>query len=171
MAASQISLKGRALRYLSMREHSRLELARKLARHVQQGDDVDALLDTLEAADWLSQERFSEALIHRRAARYGNSRIVAELQSHGVGGEALLELKAGLAANETTRACEVWRRKFGTVAADSCARAKQTRFLLQRGFTQCAIQVALCGFEPDQEREQDRGRGRGRGQDQDQDQD
>lgn len=150
MAGSHISLKGRALRYLSMREHSRLELGRKLARHAQEGDDVEALLDTLEAADWLSQERFSESLIHRRAARYGNSRIVAELQSHGVGGEALLALKAGLVEDETARACEVWRRKFGTVAADTAARAKQTRFLLQRGFTHRAIQAALRGLEPDQ---------------------
>jgi regulatory protein len=77
-----------------LREHSRLELARKLARHAEEGDDVEALLDLLEKNNWLSQERFSESLIHRRAARYGNSRIVAELQSHGVNGEALQELKS-----------------------------------------------------------------------------
>ena len=147
MAALKISLRGRALRLLSMREHSRLELGRKLARHVQEGEDIDALLDALEADNWLSQERFSEALIHRRAARFGNSRIVAELQSHGVAGDALQELKAGLAQGETARACEVWRRKFGSVAADAQERGKQIRFLMQRGFSQRAIQVALKGGE------------------------
>ena len=150
MATPHISLKGRALRFLSMREHSRLELGRKLARHAQEGDDVEALLDTLEAANWLSQERFSEALIHRRAARFGNSRIMAELQSHGVQGEALQELKAGLTQDETARACAVWRRKFGSVAADAAQRGKQIRFLMQRGFSQSAIAVALKGLEPDE---------------------
>ena len=145
MAAPQLSLKGRALRYLSMREHSRLELGRKLARYAEEGDDVEALLDLLEKNNWLSQERFSEALIHRRTARYGNSRIVAELQSHGVNGEALQELKSGLADSETERCLEVWNRKFGTVAADPQARNKQMRFLLQRGFSQRAVQKALKG--------------------------
>lgn len=149
MAAPPISLKARALRFLSMREHSRLELRRKLARHAQEGDDIDALLDVLAAANWLSEQRFSEALIHRRAARFGNSRIVAELQSHGVGGDALRELKAGLAQDETARACEVWRKKFGSVALDAAQRGKQMRFLMQRGFSQRAVQAAIKGIEPD----------------------
>jgi regulatory protein len=150
MAAPQLSLKGRALRYLSMREHSRLELGRKLARYAEEGDDVEALLDLLEKNNWLSQERFSEALINRRAARYGNSRIVAELQSHGVNGEALQELKSGLADSEIARACEVWQRKFGTVAADPQERNKQMRFLLQRGFSQRAVQKAMKGVDFDE---------------------
>ena len=149
MAAQQLSLKGRALRYLSMREHSRLELGRKLARYAEEGDDIEALLDLLEKNNWLSQERFAETLIHRRAARFGNSRIVAELQSHGVNGEALQELKAGLAEDETARCCEVWQRKFGTVAADPAERNKQMRFLLQRGFSQRAVQAALRGAPED----------------------
>jgi len=151
MARPQLSLKGRALRYLSMREHSRLELARKLARHAEEGDDVGALLDFLEKNNWLSQERFSESLIHRRAARYGNSRIVAELQSHGVSGEALQELRGGLNDSEAARACDVWRRKFGTVAQDAIERGKQMRFLMQRGFSQRAVRAAMQGRDLDDE--------------------
>jgi regulatory protein len=141
----ELSLKARALRYLSTREHSRRELGRKLARYAEEGDDVEALLDFLEKNNWLSQERFAESLIHRKAARYGNSRVVAELQQHGVAGEALVELKAGLAESETARAQEVWRRKFGTVAQDAAERAKQMRFLLQRGFSQRATRAAMQG--------------------------
>jgi regulatory protein len=141
----ELSLKARALRYLSTREHSRRELGRKLARYAEEGDDVEALLDFLEKNNWLSQERFAESLIHRKAARYGNSRVVAELQNHGVGGEALAELKANLAESETARAQEVWRRKFGTVAQDAPERAKQMRFLLQRGFSQRAVRAAMQG--------------------------
>ena len=150
MPAPQLSLKGRALRYLSMREHSRLELGRKLSRYAEEGDDVEALLDFLEKNNWLSQERFSESLIHRRAARFGNSRIVAELQSHGVAGEALAELKAGLNDSETARACDIWQRKFGTVGTDPAERNKQMRFLMQRGFSQKAVRAALKGAPDDE---------------------
>ena len=150
MAAPQLSLKARALRFLSMREHSRLELGRKLSKYAEEGDDVEALLDLLEKNNWLSQERFSESLIHRRSARFGNSRIVAELQSHGVKGEALQELKAGLADSETARACEVWERKFGVVATDPKERNKQMRFLMLRGFSQRAVQAAMKGVDLDE---------------------
>jgi regulatory protein len=149
MAAPPPSLKARALRFLSMREHSRLELGRKLSKYAEEGDDVDALLDFLEKNNWLSQARFSESLIHRRGTRYGNSRIVAELQSHGVNGEALQELKSGLADTEVERACEVWRRKFGEVASDTEGRSKQMRFLMQRGFSQKAVRAAMRGTFPD----------------------
>jgi len=145
MPAPRISLKARALRYLSMREHSRMELARKLARHAAEGDDIDALLDALERAKLLSQERFSESLVHRRAARFGNSRILSELQSHGIAGAALSGIKAELAQDEAARASEVWRRKFGRPPADAAERAKQMRFLQQRGFSHTAIQAALRG--------------------------
>ena len=151
MPAPQLSLKGRALRYLSQREHSRLELGRKLARYAEEGDDVEALLDFLEKNNWLSQERFAESLINRRAARFGNSRVMAELQSHGVKGEALDDIKASLADSETARASEVWQRKFGTVAVDAAERAKQMRFLLQRGFSQRAARAAMRGAPDDDE--------------------
>ena len=146
MPAPKISLKARALRYLANREHSRLELARKLARHAQEGDDVDKLLDTLEAAKLLSQQRFSEALVHRRSARFGNNRIFSELQSHGVGADALADIKAGLAESESTRACEILRKKFGSPSPDAMIRAKQMRFLQQRGFSHQAIQAAMRMF-------------------------
>ncbi|MTV37459.1 recombination regulator RecX [Duganella radicis] len=150
MAAPQLSLKARALRFLSLREHSRLELGRKLAKYAGEGDDVDALLDLLEKNNWLSQERFSESLIHRRASRYGNGRIVAELQSHGVQGEALQELKSHLADTELVRAQEIWQRKFGVVATDPQDRHKQIRFLLQRGFSQRVVQKVIKGADLDE---------------------
>lgn len=145
MAKLQMSLKARALKYLSAREHSRLELTRKLSRYAQEGDDVESLLDSLEAAKLLSQSRFSESLVHRRAARFGNNRILSELQSHGIDGEALGDIKASLTQDEVARAREVWRRKFGRAPADAAERAKQMRFLQQRGFSHQAIQRAMRG--------------------------
>ncbi|HJW57453.1 MAG TPA: recombination regulator RecX [Burkholderiaceae bacterium] len=143
MAKPQLSLKARALRYLAIREHSRLELGRKLARYAQEGEDVEALLDTLEAAKFLSQSRFSESLVNRRAKRFGNSRILLELQSHGIDGEALSGIKTSLAEDEIARACAVWRKKFSHAPIDAADRARQMRFLQQRGFSHRAIQAAL----------------------------
>ncbi|MDB5764865.1 MAG: recX [Herminiimonas sp.] len=143
MPPLKISLKARALRYLSAREHSRLELTRKLSRYAQEGDDVEALLDALEAAKLLSQTRFSESLVHRRAARFGNNRILSELQSHGIDRDAMTGIKADLAQDEIARAREVWRKKFGHPPIDAAERAKQMRFLQQRGFSHNAIQAAM----------------------------
>jgi regulatory protein len=151
MAKLQMSLKARALKYLSAREHSRLELTRKLSRHAQDGDDVEALLDALEAAKLLSQARFSESLVHRRAARFGNQRILSELQSHGIDGDALGDIKSILAQDEVARAREVWRKKFNRAPADASERAKQMRFLLQRGFSQGAIQGAMRAIGKDED--------------------
>lgn len=149
------SLKARALRYLSAREHSRAELARKLARYAEEGDDVNAVLDSLEAAKFLSDQRFVENLVHRRAGRFGNSRILAELHQHQIDAETLLELKNRLSnedptdesadntMNETARALEVWRKKFGAVAQDAHERARQIRFLAQRGFSSRSIGAVL----------------------------
>jgi regulatory protein len=128
-----------------MREHSRLELGRKLAKYAEEGDDVDALLDFLEKNNWLSQERFAESLVHRRAGRYGNNRVIAELQQHGVKGDDLADLKSGLKDTETARAQEVWRRKFGTPPQDAAERSKQMRFLMARGFSSSAVRAALQG--------------------------
>ncbi|MNR78052.1 Regulatory protein RecX [compost metagenome] len=149
MAKLQVSLKARALRYLSAREHSRQELGRKLARYAQEGDDVEALLDTLEAAKFLSQSRFSESLVHRRAARFGNSRILSELKSHGIDADSLTDIKANLESDEFARARAVWERKFGSVATSQEERAKQMRFLLQRGFSHRAIQAAMRAGDRD----------------------
>jgi regulatory protein len=145
MPKLQLSLKGRALRYLSMREHSRQELGRKLARYAQEGDDVESVLDFLESAKFLSQSRFSEALVHRRAARFGNSRIVMELQSHGLDGGLIEDAKAGLSETEAARALVVWQRKFNRVAENNEERIKQHRFLQQRGFSHQAIKSAMGG--------------------------
>jgi hypothetical protein len=63
----------------------RLELGRKPSKYAEEGDDVDALLDFLEKNNWLSQERFSESLIHRRrgnSCESAGGRVLAEQGCH-----------------------------------------------------------------------------------------
>ena len=143
MAKLKISLKARALRYLSMREHSRMELEHKLQPHAQEGEDVSVLLDWLETAKYLSAERFADSLVNRRAARFGNQRILAELQSHQMDGQEIDRVKAELTESELSRAIDVLHRKFPHPAADHLERAKQARFMQQRGFSSKAIQIAM----------------------------
>jgi regulatory protein len=151
MPRERLSLKARAIAWLSQREHSRLELRRKLLRVAQAEaalraqastevtDEasceacVDALLDWLHQHRYLSEARFVESRVRSRAARYGNLRIRQELAQHGLAAdEATLRQ---LRESELERARELWQRKFGAVAADAAERAKQMRFLAQRGFS------------------------------------
>ncbi|MBK1889241.1 recombination regulator RecX [Undibacterium sp. 14-3-2] len=143
MMKQKLSLKGRALRYLSMREHSRAELFRKLSSHAEDGDDVDAILDWLEENNFLSTERFSDSLVNRRSGRFGNHRILAELQSHNVDAIEMDRIKSELAESETSRAVEVLLRKFPHPPLNQNERLKQSRFLQQRGFSGKSIQLAL----------------------------
>jgi hypothetical protein len=64
-----LSLKGRALRLLSNREHSRKELERKLASHEETPGELQQALDELQAKGFISDERAVESVIHRRASR------------------------------------------------------------------------------------------------------
>ena len=143
MPANKPSLKARALRYLSAREHSRQELARKLARHAQEGDDINAVLDWLTTQKFLSEERFAESLVHRRAARFGNARVLYELNSHGLDEGTVGAVKDELLADEDERAWSVWQKKFGRPADNAADAARQQRFLQQRGFSNASIRAVM----------------------------
>ena len=151
----RLSLKGRGLQILSQREHSRSELRRKLLVHAQKDEpeagaaieQVEAVLDWLQANRYLCEERFVESRVHARASRYGNLRIRQELAQHGVAltAEATQQLKD----SELARAREVWSRKFGQPAADAAERARQMRFLAGRGFSSEVIHRAVQGAGDD----------------------
>ncbi len=140
-----LSLKGRALRYLSQREHSRLELERKLERHAQEPGEIARVLDELQAKGFISAQRVADSLVHRRGARFGASRVRQELMAKGLDAETVAGAVQGLRATEQARAREVWSRKFGEPAADAAGRAKQMRFLAARGFAPEAIRRVVGG--------------------------
>jgi regulatory protein len=139
------SLKARALEYLSRREYSRSELARKLAPFAEEGDALDALIDTLEQEGWLSDARFAESVVHRRAARMGTNRIVSELRRHSVDDALIQAAGAQLRETERSRAQAVWRKKYGQLPQTPAERAKQARFLATRGFSHETIAQVLKG--------------------------
>jgi regulatory protein len=133
---AQLSLRGRALKHLAAREHSRAELRTKLLAHGLP-EAVDALLDELQAKDWLSDERAAASLAHRRAPKLGVARVAAEMRARGVEAPAMEAALAPLREDEFSRALDVWRKKFGrdTAQASPADWARQQRFLLGRGFS------------------------------------
>ncbi len=142
------SLKARAIDILSRREHSRLELQRKLAPHASDPDELEPLLDELERQKWLSTERFAQSLVHRRAASRGTQRIVQELRQHGVADEDVAQLSQQLQDTESDRAREVWERKFGQQATTQKDYARQYRFLASRGFSNDSVRRLLGAMPP-----------------------
>jgi regulatory protein len=143
------SLKGRALGYLSRREYSRAELSRKLMPYTDNADELEALLDSLVREGWLSDARFAESIIHRRAARLGATRIVGELKRHAVGDTLIEEVSAQLRETELARARAVWQKKYGKLPEAPAERARQARFLAARGFSMAIIGKILKGIEDD----------------------
>lgn len=146
----KLSLKGRALKYLAAREHSRVELLRKLAPHAESPEQLDAALDELEARGLLSAERFAESMVHRKAARFGVARIQAELAQHRLPSDIAQAAVRALKETELARAHAVWGRRFGEVAQDPQARAKQVRFLTARGFSSDVVRRVTRGEGGDQ---------------------
>ena len=129
MSFAKLSLKGRALKLLSQREHSRLELQRKLMPHVEEGDDLRATLDELEKRGFISEQRVVDSVIHSKASRFGMARLVHELRSKGLDDEMVRN------ASEQLRDTELWCKRFGTPPADIKEKAKQLRFMASRGFS------------------------------------
>ena len=147
-----ISLKGRALRLLTGREHSRAELERKLALHAESPEQLTQVLDELQAKDFISEARVVASVINRKQAKLGASRIKRELQGKGIDADVVANAMGELKATELQRAREVWRKKFDSKTdAPSMAdispaeRARQMRFLAARGFGTDVIRRVVAG--------------------------
>ena len=143
------SLKGRALRLLSGREYSRLELERKLQQFEEEPGSLAAALDDLQAKGFISEQRVLESVVNRRSAKLGSARIKQELQGKGLDPQAVADAVAGLCTTELARAREVWRKKFAQPPEDATQRAKQMRFLASRGFAGDTIRRVVAGADED----------------------
>ncbi|WP_295550158.1 recombination regulator RecX [Limnohabitans sp. Rim8] len=141
----QPSLKGRALRLLSQREHSRAELERKLAAHEEVPGELAKALDDLQARDFINDGRAVDSVVNRRSGKLGSARIQQELAQKGLSGEAVAEVLEVLKETELARAQAVWRKKFDAPPQDPQERAKQMRFLLTRGFNAEVVRRVVKG--------------------------
>ncbi len=143
------------MRLLATREHSRLELERKLRRHDTESGELAQVLDALQAKGFIDEKRVVESVLFRRAGKLGAARIRQELQDKGLPVEAIRAAVEGLQASELERARTVWRKRFaasGSLQAtqpptelDAAERARQIRFLAARGFGGDIIRRVVSG--------------------------
>jgi regulatory protein len=146
-ATQNLSLKGRALKALAGRERSRVELERKLSSFEEEPGQLAKLLDELQAKGFLDDQRAADSLANHRGRKLGTARVVLEMKARGIEPQAIAQTTEQLKATEMERACEVWRKKFGTPAEDAAAQAKQMRFLMTRGFSAEIIRRVIAGRE------------------------
>lgn len=149
MGFVKLSLTGRALRLLAQREHSRLELERKLAAHVEEGEDLAAVLDALEAKNFINPERVAQSVVYTRSKKLGTARVLHELRQKGLDDETVRAAAEQLRATEHARAWAVWQQKFGQLPATPQERMKQMRFLASRGFGGDVVGKILRGQAPE----------------------
>lgn len=134
--SEQAELEQAAIRLLAIREHSRLELQRKLQTRTGQPELLPEVLDRLQAQGYQSDGRFTEQYVESRKTKgFGPVRIGRELRERGI--DSVL-IEQWLDPHETDwrellRSCS--RRKFGNgEPRDYRERAKRARFLEYRGF-------------------------------------
>jgi regulatory protein len=144
-----LSLRERAVAYLAQREHSRAELARKLAHHADDRDEIPPLLDELVRRKLLSDDRYAEARATALGRKFGATRIAWELRAKGVDKVAIAQATREVRATEVSRAREAWAKRFDHPPRGAAERAKQIRFLQGRGFSFDTIRRVVGG--PDEE--------------------
>jgi regulatory protein len=134
-------LRARALRLLARREHSRQELARKLAAHAESSSALDLVLTELEKRKQLSEARFAEARARRLSRKYGAARIRHDLKAKGVPDDLVARFSSP--EDEVQRARAILERKYRAPATTREEKAKRMRFLQSRGFRTDVIVQAL----------------------------
>jgi len=142
--ASAAELRARALRLLARREHSRTELARKLAPRAESAQALESLLFELEAKKQLSDERYASERAHWLSRKYGAARIRQDLKSKGVDREFINRISS---EGELERASGILKRKYREPATTREERAKRARFLQSRGFSFDVIRSLLSSRE------------------------
>ena len=141
------SLKGRALRLLSQREHSRKELEQKLKPHEEMPGELAEALDFLAAKDFINEKRVVESVVNRRSSKLGAARVRQELMAKGLPADDIAEAVEAMRGTELERALVVWRKKFGAPPSDASERGKQVRFLVSRGFAAEVVRRVVAGAD------------------------
>jgi len=132
---------------LARREHGRAELTRKLRQRGASPEMIEHELDRLADEGLLSESRYLESYISSRArSGYGPSRIREELTQRGLPRADVEQALREADIDWQAQLADVWQRKFsGQLPGDPRERAKQTRFLVYRGFSMERVGRLLSG--------------------------
>lgn len=133
------------MRLLARREHSVFELRQKLTERKFDCEIIERVLSELIELNYLSDERFVEVYVRGRFDRgIGPSRIQVELRERGIPGALVTGQLDEYAACWADSARRQRVKRFGEeLPPDFQSRARQMRFLQQRGFTGEQIRTAF----------------------------
>jgi len=139
----------KAMDYLARREHSCDELSRKMRKA---GFDANVSLDAIEQLqkDGLqSDRRFTDAFVSSRINQgKGPTLIRADLSQRGIRDPMIHEVLGETDQDWSALARAIRIRKFGgDEPEDFKEKARQMRFLQNRGFEPDQIQAAVSGFD------------------------
>jgi regulatory protein len=138
---------------LSRRDFSRAELRVRLLRAAgaatdaaaSAADEVERVVDKVEAQGLLSEDRFVDGFVRARQARYGPARLRHELLRRGVTEERIEAALKLVARDEYAAAHALWAKRFQSTPLDAREWARQARFLGTRGFSHEVIRQVLAG--------------------------
>ena len=144
------TVRARAVRLLARRDYSRAELRQRLTARGASPAEVDAVLDDLERAGYLSDARYAQAVVAQKAGRFSRRAIVGALQMQHVAQAAIGEALESHELDDQAVLASLWRRRFGALPANDREKARQVRFLQSRGFALSAI-LRLLRALPDED--------------------
>lgn len=123
----------------------------KLLPHADTEHEVDLVLGDLEAKGFLSDERFAQSYVRTKGQRYGELRLRFGLREAGISDSIIESELAAFKSKELQQALLVWARRFAAPPESIQERARQERFLLQRGFPPGTLRrLEASGFaDPD----------------------
>ena len=125
-----------AIAALSRREHSVLEMRRKLKLKSFEDDEIDICLEKLINNNLLSEERFTESYINMRKRRgYGPGRIAQELRERGIDEVQFDDFldRNNPEWHDVMR--QQYCKKYGSeLAEDYAEKVKRAKHLQSRGF-------------------------------------
>ena len=141
----RLAIRKRSMDFLARRKHAYDELVTKLKKREHLADDIQIVLDQLMDDGLQSNRRYAEAIVESKANRgIGPVRIRKELAGVGVSEHdiAIALDEAGVDWHANAEAVRI--KRFGAeLPPDFAAKAKQMRFLQQRGFDFDQLQAAF----------------------------
>jgi Uncharacterized protein conserved in bacteria len=133
-----------AVRALARREHSALQLQRKLSMRGVPDDLARAVVEDCAERGWQSDQRYADALIRSRCEMgYGPLRLQAELESAGVDAELARSRLRAAAPDWEHIAVTSLRRRHPQPAHSPVDWQRQYRYLANRGFPPELIRKAI----------------------------
>ncbi len=146
------ALRDFALDCLARRDYCRIELERRLlnrAKAARHRPAITALLDALSRSGALDETRHAEAFVRARCRRgHGSMRIRQDLRQRGADTEVIAAVLENYRDQWPALAARARHKRFGEeLPNDAHERARQARFLQQRGFDGEAVCQALAAAE------------------------